>query len=153
MLSWLECTHQRRAHELSSFGCHLSHQRVNFMSALRSQETDGVLVVYFSDNKILDEAKIQKIGSELIEAADTAAGNNKKLLLNFTGVNFMSSAMIGKLVLLNKKCKTDSIALKLSDISDNVSEVFKIMKLNKVFDIYKTEEKALKSFDKKGWFG
>jgi anti-sigma B factor antagonist len=43
--------------------------------------------------------------------------------------------------------------LKLSDISGNVSEVFKIMKLNKVFEIYKTEEKAIKAFDKKGWFG
>jgi anti-sigma B factor antagonist len=56
-------------------------------------------------------------------------------------------------VLLNKKCKTDGIDLKLSDIAGNVGEVFKIMKLNKVFDIHKTEEKAVKSFDKKGWFG
>ncbi len=122
------------------------------MTSLRTQETDGVLVVYFNENKILDEAKIQKIGTELIEAADSAT-SEKRLLLNFTGVGFMSSAMIGKLVLLNKKCKTDGVALKLSDISGNVSEVFKIMKLNKVFDIYKSEEKALKSFDKKGWFG
>ena len=122
------------------------------MSSLRTQETEGVLVVYFNETKILDEAKIQKIGTELIEAAVSAA-NDKRLLLNFTGVGFMSSAMIGKLVLLNKKCKTDGITLKLSDISGNVSEVFKIMKLNKIFDIYKTEEKALKSFDKKGWFG
>lgn len=122
------------------------------MTLLKTQETDGVLVVYFNDSKILDEAKIQKIGTELIEAADSAT-SDKKLLLNFNGVGFMSSAMIGKLVLLNKKCKTDGVALKLSDISGNVSEVFTIMKLNKVFDIYKTEEKALKSFDKKGWFG
>jgi anti-sigma B factor antagonist len=122
------------------------------MGSLRTQETDGVLVVYFTDSKILDEAKIQKIGSELIAAADAAAAD-KKMVLNFTGVGFMSSAMIGKLVLLNKKCKMDGIDLKLSDISGNVQEVFKIMKLNKVFDIYKTEEKALKSFDKRGWFG
>ncbi len=122
------------------------------MTSLRTQESDGVLVVFFNENKILDEAKIQKIGTELIEAADTAT-SDKKLLLNFTGVDFMSSAMIGKLVLLNKKCRTDGVALKLSDISGNVSEVFKIMRLNKVFEIYKTQEKALKSFDKKGWFG
>ena len=122
------------------------------MPLLRVQETDGVVVVGFNDAKILDEAKIQKIGAELIEAATNAAAG-KKMLLNFSGVGFMSSAMIGKLVLLNKKCKTDGIALKLSDISGNVSEVFKIMKLNKVFEIYKTEEKALNSFDKKGWFG
>ncbi len=123
------------------------------MGSLRSQETDGVLVVYFTEPKILTELEVQKVGSELIEAADAAAVQQKRLVLNFTGVSFMSSAMIGKLVLLNKKCKLDGIDLKLSDISGNVQEVFKIMKLHKVFDIYKTEEKALKSFDKKGWFG
>ncbi len=122
------------------------------MASLRTQETEGVLVVYFTETKILEEAKIQKVGGELIEAA-AAAASSKKMVLNFAGVGYMSSAMIGKLVLLNKKCKTDGIDLKLCDIAGNVGEVFKIMKLNKVFDIYKTEEKALKSFDKKGWFG
>jgi anti-anti-sigma factor len=122
-----------------------------FMAMLRTQETDGVWVVSFTETKILDEAKIQKIGAELIEAARNAQ-SCKKLLVNFNGVGFMSSAMIGKLVLLNKQCKQDGVALKLSNISGNVSEVFQIMKLNKVFEIYKTEEKALKSFDKKGWF-
>ena len=32
-------------------------------------------------------------------------------------------------------------------------EVFKITKLNKLFDIQADEEKAVASFDKKGWFG
>lgn len=121
------------------------------MALLRTQETGGVLVVSFNESKILDELKIQEIGKELLEAANAAAG--KRLLVNFGGVTFMSSGMIGKLVLLNKKCKTDDITLKLCDISGSVSEVFKIMKLNKVFDIYRNEEKALKSFEGKGWFG
>jgi anti-sigma B factor antagonist len=122
------------------------------MALLKTIESEGVLVVFFTEAKILDEAKIQKIGTELVEAA-AQADSTKRLLLNFKGVAFMSSAMIGKLVLLNKKCKTDGITLKLCEIAGNVAEVFKIMKLNKVFDIYKTQEKALKSFDKKGWFG
>jgi anti-sigma B factor antagonist len=121
------------------------------MSSLRIREVEDVLVVNLADSKILDEAKIQKIGDELIAAAERA-GENKRLLLSFLGVSYMSSAMIGKLVLLNKRCKKDGIDLKLCDISSNVAEVFKIMKLNKVFEIYKTEEKALKAFSKKGWF-
>ena len=133
-----------------SFSCRL--QGIISMTSLRTQETEGVLVVYFNEAKILDEAKIQKIGTELIEAAGTSA-ESQRLLLNFTGVGFMSSAMIGKLVLLNKKCKTDGITLKLCEISGNVSEVFKIMKLNKVFDIQDDEAKAFKAFERKGWFG
>lgn len=122
------------------------------MSSLKSQEIEDVLVVYFTDAKILDEARIQQIGTELMEMAARAA-ENKKMVLNFQGVQFMSSAMIGKLVLLNKKCKAAGVNLKFCQIAPNVLEVFKITRLNKVFDIYPDEEKAVKSFSKKGWFG
>ncbi|MGE3776172.1 MAG: STAS domain-containing protein [Pirellulaceae bacterium] len=123
------------------------------MSSLRTQEVEEVLVVYFTDAKILDEARIQQIGTELMSAA-ASASQKKKMVLNFQGVQFMSSAMIGKLVLLSKKCKNDQVVLKMCNISANVLEVFKITKLNKVFEIFDTEDKAIKSFTKKGgWFG
>ena len=122
------------------------------MGSLKIRETDDIVVAYLAEAKILDEAKIQKIGDELVAAAEQAS-RGKKLVISFRGVGYMSSAMIGKLVLLNKRCKKDGIDLKLCDIAANVAEVFKIMKLNKVFDIYKTEEKAIKAFGKKGWFG
>jgi anti-anti-sigma factor len=122
------------------------------MSSLRTQVIEEVLVVYFTDAKILDEARIAQIGQELMAAA-ASAGQNKKMLVNFQGVQFMSSAMIGKLVLLNKKCKTEEVLLKMCNISPNVMEVFKITKLNKVFEIHDTEEKAITSYTKKGWFG
>ena len=120
-------------------------------ATLRTQENEGVLVVYFTDAKILDDSRIQQIGKDLIDV--TANALEKKLVLNFRGVNFMSSAMIGKLVLLNKKCKEEEVALKICDISPEIYQVFKIMKLNKIFDVQKDEEKAVKSFNKKGWFG
>lgn len=121
------------------------------MSSLRSEENGDVLVVYFNDAKILDESKIQQIHNELNEKlTEVPAG---KLLLNFENVSFMSSAMIGKIILLNKKCRSIDVKFKLCNISDNVMEVFKLMRLNKVLDIQKNEEKALASFEKKGWFG
>jgi len=111
---------------------------------VRSEEKGDVLVVYFNDAKILDEAKIQQIGTELMQKVTDAT--SQKLLLNFLGVSFMSSAMIGKVILLNKKCKAAEVKLKLCDISNNVMEVFKLMRLNKILDIQKNEEKALKKF-------
>ena len=119
--------------------------------SLKSREHEDVLIVSFTDSKILDDARIQQLGKELVDKAARAQG--AKMVLNFATVSFMSSAMIGKLVLLSKKCKQDKVDLKLSNISPNVQEVFKLMKLNKIFDIHKDEEKAIKSFDKKGWFG
>ena len=52
------------------------------MSSLKSREEEGVLVVNFTDAKILDEARIQQIGSEMMEMV-AAASQNKKLLVNF----------------------------------------------------------------------
>jgi len=120
------------------------------MTALTSIQHEDVLVVGFTDIKILDDTRIQQLGKELLEQVAIAPAG--KMVLDFSGVSFMSSAMIGKLVLLNKKCRQDEVNLKMCNISPNVAEAFKIMKLNKLFDIQKDQEKAIKSFDKKGWF-
>ncbi|MGB0595454.1 MAG: STAS domain-containing protein [Rubripirellula sp.] len=121
------------------------------MAAITTQTKGEILVVGFTDSKILDSQRIDQVGRELQESITLAS--HKKLLLNFSGVSFMSSAMITKLVMLNKTCKAQGIALKFSDVSPNVLEVFKITKLNKLFDIQEGEDKAIASFDKKGWFG
>lgn len=121
------------------------------MAAITSQTQGEVLIIGFTDSKILDSQRIEQVGKELQEVTPQAI--HKKLLVNFRGVSFMSSAMITKLVMLNKGCKAQGISLKFCEVSPNVMEVFKITKLNKLFDIQDGEEKAVASFDKKGWFG
>ena len=54
---------------------------------------------------------------------------------------------------LNKRCKQEQIDLKLCNISPDIMEVFKITRLNRVFDIYDDENSAITAFAKKGWFG
>ncbi|MEM9364543.1 MAG: STAS domain-containing protein [Planctomycetota bacterium] len=121
------------------------------MAAITSQMLGEVLLVGFTDSKILDSQRIEVVGRELQESVPQAI--HKKMLLNFSGVSFMSSAMITKLVVLNKTCKAQGVKLKFCDVSPNLMEVFKITKLNKLFDIQDTEERAVASFEKKGWFG
>jgi hypothetical protein len=62
------------------------------MSSLKTQEIEEILVVNFTDAKILDEARITQIGQELMACA-ASAGQKKKMLLNFQGVQFMSCAV------------------------------------------------------------
>jgi anti-sigma B factor antagonist len=121
------------------------------MTAITTSTQGEVLVVGFTDSKILDSQRIEQVGRELQESVPQAV--HKKLMLNFKGVSFMSSAMITKLVMLNKSCKGQGVTLKFCEVSPNVLEVFKITKLNKLFDIQGEEDKALASFEKKGWFG
>jgi len=121
------------------------------MSTLLKRSNGDVVIVYFQDVRIIDETRISSLGQELSEMAASSA--NQKIVLNFQNVSFMSSAMIGKLVLFDKKCKASNIELRMCNINDNVEEVFSLMKLGKVFKIDKDEETAVKNFSKKGWFG
>ena len=115
-------------------------------------QNEDILTIYFTEQKILNDAVIKQIGEELMEMTTRAVGD--KMLLNFQGVAFMSSAMMGKILLTSKKCKAANIDLRLCSISKDVMEVFKIMRLNKVLKIYDNEEKAIKGFDGGGgWFG
>ena len=111
---------------------------------LKVSEVGDVTVVHFADQKILDEATIQELGDELFSLVEKEG--YQKVLLNFEGVEFLSSAALGKLITLEKKAKTAGAALKLSNIRPEIYEVFAITKLNKLFDIKENEADALASF-------
>jgi anti-sigma B factor antagonist len=122
------------------------------VASLKSKEVDGVLIVGFGTGKLLDEAVIQQTGKELVEIVGQAS--EKKLLLTFHNVSYMSSAMLGRLVMFLKKCQQEGVDLKVCSIDPSIAEIFKITNLNKMFDIQKDEQKALDAFQKKkGWFG
>ena len=104
------------------------------MALFRVEDSDDQMVVHFNDAKILDEGTILATGKELLDMLDRAS-TDKAMILDFTTVQFMSSAMIGKLVLLNKKAKAATIDLRFRNLTPNVYEVFKLTRLNKVFNI------------------
>jgi len=115
-----------------------AHRRVQV------NQVNDVTVVRFVDRKILDEANIQELGQELFKLVEEE--NRKKLLLNFSTVEFLSSAALGKLITLHKKVKDHAGKLKLTNIRPEIYEVFAITKLNKLFDIKDEEADGLASF-------
>ncbi len=106
-----------------------------------SEKDGGVTVVNFVDRKILDEANIQELGRELFGLVESDDG--KKLVLNFSNVEFLSSAALGKLITLDKKVKGASGQLRLTNIRPEIYEVFKITRLDKLFKIDDEESEAL----------
>jgi anti-anti-sigma factor len=107
-------------------------------------EVGDVTVVRFRDRKIIDDINIQELGQELFRLIEH--DNRHKLLLNFSSVDFLSSAALGKLITLDKKVKAHEGALKLSNIRPEIYEVFAITKLNRLFDIQADEADALAAF-------
>jgi anti-anti-sigma factor len=124
------------------------------MPQLNINENGDVVVVSFVESKILDESVIRQIGEEF-KKLTTEAAAERKLLVKFTGVGFMSSSMIGQVMRLSKQCKADKVDLKLSDIAPAIMEVFKLTRLDKILAIHATEAEAIKAFGppRKSWFG
>lgn len=121
------------------------------MARVQVEEVDGVTVATLLDTKILDDPVITQIGTELLQCVQSTS--NGRMLLDFSNVRFMSSSMLGRLVMLSTKCKNAGVDLKLCCLSDDLAKVFTITNLRKVFDIQKDREKAMKAFEgKRGWF-
>jgi anti-sigma B factor antagonist len=110
-------------------------------SHIKVNESDGVHVVEFEDRKILDELSISETGDQLFELVKKQA--SIRLLLNFQKVEHLSSAALGMLITLEKMVKERKGKLRLSNIRPQIYEVFKITRLNKLFDIRTTAEEAL----------
>ncbi len=111
---------------------------------LISRVQNGVTVVHFTEAKVIDQRNINMIGSELTKMAES--GGVSKMLINMENVEYLSSAVLGKLISVHKTLRLNKGSLKLCGISAPIFEVFEITRLDKVFDIHKAEDEALEAF-------
>ncbi len=93
----------------------------------------GETFVTFTDTQLLDEDCIREIREGLFELVDS--GENKKILLNFAEVEFLSSSFLGALVKIHKRlCEKDG-EITLINIDPKILKVFQITQLDTVFNI------------------
>ncbi len=108
------------------------------------EEVGDVTIAKFIDKKILDETNIQIIGNQLFGLVDD--DGREKIVLDFSNVEYLSSAALGKLITMDKKVKAAKGKLRLCSIRPDIYEVFAITKLNKLFQIDDNQEKSLAAF-------
>lgn len=107
--------------------------------SLRIEERDGAKVVNLVDPKYIDEAVIHRVGQQMMAAVQDDA----KIIFDFSGVRFISSAMIGKFVLFNKAMHRAHGKWAMYSVCEGIMEPFRITLLNRVFIILKDEKEAL----------
>ncbi len=103
-----------------------------------------IVVVEFTNNKILDESVLEEIRGTLIRLVEAAS--IPKLLLDFVHVDHMTSAALGLLINVDKSIKLKNGQLRLANIKPQILEVFVTTKLNKVFRIHPSRVEAMESF-------
>jgi anti-anti-sigma factor len=114
------------------------------MAATKAETRNGVLVVRFLEAELSEETHVREIGDEL--TALISHSHVKQLLLNFEGVSFMSSSMLGQLAILTKRCMSGHIGLKFCDVGEYIREVLRIVRLDTLAEIVSDEHTALAAF-------
>ena len=95
----------------------------------------------FRKSSVLDTVAIDDVAEELFELVDKQA--RRKLSLDFTEVQFLSSQMVGVLLSLYKKSRDIGGKFVICGLRDELMKVFKIMKLENILHFADNQEEAI----------
>ena len=95
---------------------------------------DDVIVVSLKQASIGGIEGIEKIGATL--RGFVGDGQPKKLVIDFSSVSFFSSQMLGLLVDIWRRMKDAGGTLLISGINPQLTRVFRITHLDKIFEFY-----------------
>jgi anti-anti-sigma factor len=109
----------------------------------RARQAEGATVVTAEVPLLGPESR-----DELYAVADRLADANmpRRVVLSLVGVRSLNSAAIGVLVNFHKRVRDAGAALKVSDLTSDVAQVFQLTKLDQVLDLCATEADALAAF-------
>lgn len=94
-------------------------------------------------NGRLDANTSGDVESQLIPVFDSG---EKKVVIDFSRLDYISSAGLRVLLLAAKKSKALNSDLKLSGLKPHVKEVFDIAGFSTIFSIYETNDDAVNAF-------
>ncbi len=112
------------------------------MMNLQTKKIGNVVVVYLQGRLDVHlSADIEKEINKLIKDEP-----NAHLLLNLSGVEYMSSSGLRIFVSTMRILKESNRKLKLCNMNSAVKKIFEVVELMDMFEIYDTEEEAIASF-------
>lgn len=82
------------------------------------------------------EGRIDTLTSQDLEKEINAEmGNFNSLILDFSDLEYISSAGLRLLIATQKKLKADDIPMVIRNVKDAVSEIFRMSGFNKILDL------------------
>ena len=105
----------------------------------------NTVIATLTDERILDEADIRGLEGSIMPLIESSGNIN--LVLDFSNVRFMSSAILGLLIRISRKIYESQGQMKLCGINPKIKEIFKITRLDRVFDIHTDRYDAIRSLD------
>lgn len=115
------------------------------MSNIKCTVKGNVLVVGFALDQLSQIEEIMATGAQLL--AMTCQTPDSRMLLDFGGVDFMNSSMVGQLFVLSKRCKSDGITLRVCNLNPTMRQVLEIVGLANLIRIVEDDQDPLETFD------
>jgi len=111
------------------------------MLKMRTRFLDGVVVLACSGRIVFGEetaALRDRVGQLFIET--------KQIVLNLSDVSYIDSGGLGTLVGLHSSAQNIGSDIKLASLTQRVGDLLQVTKLLTVFDVYDTEDDAVRAF-------
>lgn len=104
---------------------------------------DGnVVIATLARERILEDADIRALEETILPLIGQAEAI--RLVIDFSSVQFLTSAALGLLIRISKKVREQRGRLALCSIQPKIYEVFKITQLDQVFQIFPDVRQAVK---------
>jgi anti-anti-sigma factor len=97
-------------------------------------------IVRFQDRMLFDESTARAVGDEL--AAAVPRSGPIALILDFSGVEAISSTMLGKLIVLQRRVDQAGGRLRLCEMANAVHDVFRTSHLDRLFTIDRDQRES-----------
>lgn len=102
---------------------------------------DGIVVVSFGLQTLDSISGIEQMSEKIREFV--TANKPEKMVIDFEGVRFFSSTMLGLLVDVWRRLKKYDGVVLISGINPQLNRVFRITNLDKIFSFYPDRDSAV----------
>src|SRR5881394_611065 len=105
------------------------------------KDKSGVVVVGVEGQLIVGNR--QELKQKVLDALEDGS---RKFVIDFSKTGYIDSSGLGVLVSLSKKIREQGGELRLANLNDDLKTLFELTKLDTLFQIADTRERALQSF-------
>jgi len=111
---------------------------------LKSQNINNIVVVSFNNTDRFNSLIAEPVKENLLEYFNKT---NVRLILSLEGIKFIDSSGFGVFLSVMKAANNNYGTFKICNVSSEVMELFKLLQLHNVFEIYRNVEECIKSFN------